>query len=158
MRKALFIALIAIAFSSAGQTDQTATIKVSLNRPFPQIGLDLKNRKWFVMSTTQDRAALIALEQGLIMDSLLSKYEALQESNEKIVGLLNGRISDKDEIIAEKTAKNTELEEKYAFQTKQLSNCEASGKDKDTKIGRLARSKWGGYVVAAFFGTLLILK
>ncbi len=158
MRLRTTIACILLLLSSfaMGQTDTTLNVTISSKRPLPQIGLDLKGRKYFVMSTRQDKAVLMELQSGLYRDSLLSRYETLQKDNERDIRLLKGRIQDQGRTIDKNVKTIAEWEQAYRLEVKKNENLQKNVDDQGAYIRRKKLSWWVGIGVGVVGGLIIV--
>jgi hypothetical protein len=145
-----------LSMSMVGQSDTTITIRVSSRQPFPQIGLDLKNRKYFVMSTRQDKAALIALEKGLYADSLLTEFDKYKKTCDDEILRLNQRVEDKEDMIDLQNASYRLLEENYKGRGTELDNMKISNEALKDQVGRQKLPMWFGYAAGIIGGIIII--
>lgn len=158
MRLRTTIACILLLLSSfaMGQADTTLNVTISSKRPLPQIGLDLKGRKYFVMSTRQDKAVLMELQSGLYRDSLLSRYETLQKDNERDIRLLKGRIQDQGRTIDKNVKTIAEWEQAYRLEVKKSANLQKNVDDQAAYIRRKKLSWWLGIGVGVVGGLIIV--
>lgn len=139
-----------------GQTDTTLTIRVSKFREFPQIGLDTKGRKYFVMSTRQDKAAITALMQGLYADSILTKYEELRQSCDSTIALLQGRLIDRGNTINAQVITIRQLEADFMDMRTQRDNNQKNIDALNKQVNRQKIPMWIGYAGIVVGGLILI--
>ncbi len=156
MRNILLIIFIMLSSFAVAQKDTTLTIRVSSIREFPQIGLDLKGRKYFVMSTRQDKAALIALQQGLYADSILTRYEELEHNCDSTISLLRGRVKDRQGTIDAQQKTIAQLEKDYEDMKKQRDNNAVSIEALNTQVRNQRIPMWVG-AAAIIVGGLVLL-
>ena len=156
MRKLILMIFMAMSMMAVAQSDTTLTIRISKNKPFPQIGLDTKGRKYFVMSTRQDKAALIALEKGLYADSLLWRYEQMQLNYEDQIDHLEQRIDDKNKLIDSNNKACGLLENNYKDRGTKIDNLNKNIEDLKKQVGRQKLPMWIG-AAAAIVGSIIII-
>lgn len=156
MKSFLFVLAMLMAGNVLCQRDTTLTIRVSSIREFPQIGLDLKGRKYFVMSTRQDKAAITALMQGLYADSILTKYDELRLSCDSTITLLQGRVLDRGKTIDMQTVIIRQLEENLADMQRQRDVNQRSIDDLKKQVKRQKVPMWIAYAGIAVGGLILI--
>jgi hypothetical protein len=152
---AFFLLMTSMVF---GQKDTTLTIRVSSIREFPQIGLDLKGRKYFVMSTRQDKAAITSLMQGLYADSILTKYDELRESCDSTIALLQGRVIDRGKTIDAQVITIRQLEENYRDMRAQIENKDKNIADLNQHIKQQKLPMWGGTILGVIGGIIILDK
>lgn len=156
MKNILLSLMVLLSMSMMGQGDTTITIRVSSRQPFPQIGLDLKNRKYFVMSTRQDKAALIALEKGLYADSLITEFEKYKKTCDDEIKHLNQRVEDKEDMIDLQNASYRLLEENYKGRGVELDNMKISNEALKDQVGRQKLPMWVGTALGIVGGIIII--
>lgn len=156
MRKLILMIFMAVSMMTMAQSDTTFTIRVSKNKPFPQIGLDTKGRKYFVMSTRQDKAALIALEKGLYADSLLWRYEQMQLNYEEQIDHLEQRLDDRNKLIDANNKACALLEKNYKDRGAEMDNLKKNVEDLNKQVDRQKLPMWIG-AAAAIVGGLIII-
>lgn len=156
MRTTLLAFFLLLSTLVLGQGDTTMTIRVSSRQPFPQIGLDTKGRKYFVMSTRQDKAALIALERGLYADSLVQRFEEYKSTCDDEIKRLNQRVEDMGDMIDLQNASYRLLEENYRGKSAEVDNLRVANDALKAQVIPKRIPMWLGYV-AGVVGTILIL-
>lgn len=140
MRKFLLF-LMLVSISAMGQTDSILNVRISSKKPLPQIGLDLNGRKYFVMSTRQDKATLIELQKGLYADSLLEKLEQQQTNYVREIGLLKGKTVDQATTITLQAREIKNWERNFNDQVRISANLQKNV-DSQTKYIRRKRLGW----------------
>ncbi len=158
MKHLLSILLLMLSSMVMAQKDTTLIIRASSIRDFPQIGLDLKGRKYFVMSTRQDKAAITALMQGLYADSILTKYDELRESCDSTISVLQGRVSDRGKTIDAQVITIRQLEENYKDMQGKLTNKDKNIADLTAQVKRQRLPMWAGTALAIVGGLIIIEK
>lgn len=138
----LIFSLFFMVHAMNGQTDSLLTISIMNKKPLPQIGIGANGIKYFVMSVNQDKRTIMELRKDLYKDSLIEQYEMIMKSYGEEVSLLNGRLGDKDAIIADKNLIIWKLEENYEDMVLQLANCNKNVKDQQQYINRKKLGWW----------------
>lgn len=157
MRHLFFILLFFISIHGIGQGD-TINVRISERQGFPQIGKDTKGNKYFVMSTRQDKAALIALHQGLYADSLLAVYEDLQKTCDEETRRLQETATDRAKTINDNRIVIAALERNYTDMEAQKKNSDASVVDLTAQVKRQKIPMWAGIILGAVAGGVLLNK
>jgi peptidoglycan hydrolase CwlO-like protein len=139
--------LVSLPFTMKGQGDSLLSVTIISKKPLPQIGLGADGKKYFVMSTNQDRRTLIELRKELFKDSMLVYYEELSVTQEKEIGLLKGRLKDRGNAIDEKNATIIELEKNFKDSEEKLKNSEKNVKDLNQYIKRQKVVRWFAFAV-----------
>lgn len=158
MRKLILMFFMVLSMVTMAQSDTSLSIVISTRKSFPQIGLDTKGRKYFVMSTRQDKAALIALERGIYADSLLLRYEQMQLNYEEQIDHLEQRIDDRNKVIDANNKSCVLLENNFKERGAQIENLKKNINDLNDQVGRQKLPMWIGAAAAIVGGIILIDK
>ncbi len=151
---AIIISVIS-SFSLMAQ-DTTLTIRVSSKQKFPQIGLDTKGRKYFVMSTSQDKSALIDLQKGLYTDSLLFHYEKMEEACDTAISRLEKKVQNGEKTIHSYQMNALLMEGNFKDMEQKKNNLEITAKDLKTRLKNQKWPMWGGVLLGVVGGILVI--
>lgn len=156
MRSLLLAFFMMMSMAVMGQGDTTLIIKASTRQDFPQIGLDLKGRKYFVMTTTQDKRSLIALQQGLYADSMLTRYEELVHTCDSTIAQLKGRVRDRGQTIDTQVQTIQMLERNFLDMRTQRDNSNKNVDDLKKQVKKQKLPMWAG-ITLGIIGVILIV-
>lgn len=156
-RKLVLFLAIFLSMGSFAQSDSLLNIRIFEKKALPQIGIGTNGRKYFVMSTNQDRSTLIELRKAMFKDSLLVYYEGLNEINEREITLLKGRIKDQGDAIDNYRMTVHYLEENYEDANEQNENLRKNVADLKQYIRRKRLSWWLAMGVGVA-GTVLFVR
>jgi len=154
MRYLLVLMFMTMSMLAASQ--DSINIRISSKQQFPQLGVDAKGRKYFVMSTRQDKAALIALNKGLYMDSILTHYEAMEKNCNEQIFQLNGRLTDKDAIIRSHKETISLLNEDNADLVEVNKNLEKNIEDLKRHVKKQKLPMWVGISLGVLGGVIIL--
>lgn len=158
MRRFILAIIISVisSFSLMAQGDTTLTIRVSSKQKFPQIGLDTKGRKYFVMSTSQDKSALIDLQKGLYTDSLLFHYEKMEEACDTAISRLEKKVHDRDNTIHSYQVNAVLMEGNFKDMKRERDNLQVSSDDLQKQLKKQKIPMWAGILVGVVGGIVIL--
>lgn len=156
MRNVIICVCMMLSFGARGQADSLLNIAIMSKRPLPQIGMGTDGKKYFVMSTNQDKRTLIELRKELYKDSMLVYYEGLNVTNMREISLLKERLKDRGEVIDKNRLTIKALEENVQDHQSKMVICEKNNRDLKQYIRR-KRAGWWFAMAIGVAGTALYI-